>query len=128
MNQNFATLRSTVYIFDMAGEEYNICAKEGNCEVHVNGWWAQETTLEHWIGVVLFYLQEDPASPAYTILDVRRAGMVCKTLGEIPEFEVLNNLIGYSWQLHAPDIDWAEIRRRISVHTHSLNTNCEGAD
>ena len=128
MNQNFATLKHTVYIFDVAGEDYRVTAREGNITVEVDGFWAQETTPEHWIGVVLFYLQEDPASPAYTILDVRRAGMVCKTLGEIPEFEVLNNLIGYSWQLNTPDISWAEIRRRISVYTHSLNTNCEGAD
>jgi hypothetical protein len=128
---DFPSLEETRYKFNLDGINYEVVAANGNCRVWVDGWECVEDLdgdWGHWIGVVLFYLQEDHYAPAYTSSDVRRAGMVCKIIGEIPEFDVLNRLIGYSWQLNATPVGWDEVRRRISVHTHSLNANCEGAD
>ena len=97
------------YRFTLRSTNYMVTANEGNFEVYyhdslympvpVEGSWVplEETDIHYWIGVVYAYkMTDDTTRNVYSSQDYRIMGAACQMLNQIPDFEDLEYIIGYS--------------------------------
>ena len=124
---------------------YMVTANEGNFEVYysdcdympapMEGSWVllDDTDIHYWIGVVYAYkISDDTTRNVYSSQDYRIMGAACQLLKQVPEFEELEKIIGYSTLAGCSEYtDWA-LRahkwRRLNTWAPIPNPLAEGAD
>ena len=152
------------YRFTLRSTHFMVTASEGNFEVYysdskympapMEGSWVRldDTDVLYWIGVVYAYkVTDDTTRNVYSSQDYRIMGAACQMLNQIPEFEDLEYIIGYSSYVGTTDYfeyisghssyvgttdytdwsdrakEWLETQRRNSVVTN-VHPLAEGAD
>ena len=134
------TLRNTHYMVEAAFGNNDVFAAHADDYLpNVNsGAWSlmDETDLEYWIGIVYAYkMTDDVTCNVYSSQDYRIMGAVCQMLDQVPEFDALEKIIGYSvlagcseyadWSSRAKE--WLERERRWNIPAFP-NPLAEGAD
>ena len=140
---DFPENEHAIYRFEMRSTYYDVTARDGNFIVMVNydDWSGafyevDETDICYWIGVVYAYkMTDDTTRNVYDCQDYRIMGAVCQMLDQVPDFEALEEIIGYGqgvgcseytdWSKRAKA--WLERERRWNIPAFP-NPLAEGAD
>ena len=130
--QNYQfTLRSTDYFVTVCDGNHDVMVNDGSEYVDVD-----DTDICYWIGVVYAYkMTDDVTCNVYSSQDYRIMGAVCQMLDQVPDFEALEEIIGYGqgvgcseyadWSSRAKK--WLERERRWNIPAFP-NPLAEGAD
>ena len=161
---DFPTDEMQTYRFTLRTTHYRVEALNGNFEVYYSdsstmpnpgdiSWvLLDDTDVLYWIGVVYAYkVTDDTTRNVYSSQDYRIMGAACQMLNQVPEFEDLEYIIGYSSYVGTTDYfeyisghssyvgttdytdwsdrakEWLERDRRLNIPT-SFNPEAEGAD
>ncbi len=145
---DFTENEMQTYRFTIRDTHYMVEADDGNFEVYCSdskympacfeGSCVQrdDTDICYWIGVVYAYkMTDDVTRNVYSSQDYRIMGAVCQMLNQVPDFEALEEIIGYSvlagcseytdWSKRAKE--WRERERRWNIPAFP-NPLAEGAD
>ena len=136
------------YRFTMRSTHFMVTCGDGNFEVYYSdsnympppseGCWVrlEDTDVLYWVGVVYAYkITDDTTRNVYSSQDYRVMAAACLMLNQVPEFEDLEWIIGYSTLAGCSEYadwsdrskEWLERERRINIPT-SYNPEAEGAD
>ena len=130
---DYPDLMNTVLRIKLRSDIFDLDYDNLNVRVYMNHSLERAESIDYWRGMVLWYLFKDDAEgdyhvPVYTSVDVMRAAQACMMIDEVPEWPVLNRLIGYSVQ-HGRECDaWYVVRKRCVTYNHNANPFAEGAD
>ena len=145
---DFPTEEMQTYRFTLRTTYYRVEGYNGNFEVYYSdsstmpnpgdiSWvLLDDTDVLYWIGVVYAYkMTDDTTYNVYCSQDYRIMGAACQLIKQVPDFEDLEWIIGYStsvscskyadWSDRAKE--WLHRDRRFGIPT-SANPLSEGAD
>ena len=88
----------------MSADEYEECAR------------VRTGSIEYWMCVVFFHLEDDPNAPGYSCQDLYRAAQAALFIGKMPEFPVMNELIGYRAQHRMMPDAWVDVQVRAQLY------------
>ncbi len=148
MSIDFPENELQCYRFTLRTTHYMVNANVGNFEVYysdsqympapMEGSWVllDETDVLYWIGIVYAYkMTDDTTRNVYSSQDYRVMGAVCQMIDQVPDFEELEYMIGYStlagcseyafWSDRAKE--WLENQRRWN-NVPIIHPLAEGAD
>jgi hypothetical protein len=130
---DYPELKITEFYITLRNDIFTLRYDNRNTAVYMNDSLERPESVDYWRGMVLWYLFKDDAEgdyhvPVYTSTDVMRAAQACMFIDEIPEWTVLNNLIGYN-PSHGKECDcWDDVRPRCKAYNYNANPFAEGAD
>ncbi len=134
---DFPTNEAQAYSFTIRLTDYFVNVVNGNFEVQVNygsDWETEEDdSHDYWIGVVYAYkMTDDDTLNVYDSQDYRMIAHVCQRLGQVPEFDELEEIVGYRQGMGESDYSGWEDRadrwlqkQQLKRPVHPL---VEGAD
>ncbi len=142
----FPNYESQLYRFEFNGMNFKVVHYDGNFSVYTaytaympdasGPEWCSEDddTLEYWVGVVYGYkVTDDTTRNVYTLKDYTDMAYACKAIDQVPDFEILEALIGYSQALgeHGRRT-WESITSRArqwrAIQEAKVNALAEGAE
>ncbi len=135
---DFPENEHAIYRFEMRSTYYDVTARDGNFIVMVNYdeetgafYEVDDTDICYWIGVVYAYkMTDDTTRNVYDCQDYRIMGAVCQMLDQVPDFEDLEEIIGYKRGIGCSEYtDWSSRAKKwLAMQKHNVNPLAEGAD
>ena len=105
----FPENESQLYRFEFNGMNIKVVQYDGNFSVYsadtaympdASGpeWYEEdEESLEYWVGVVYGYkVTDDTTRNTYNCFDYTDMAYACQAINQVPDFEILEPMIGYS--------------------------------
>ena len=105
----FPNYESQLYRFEFSGINMKVVHYDGNYAVYTaectympeasgDEWYEEDDdSLHYWVGVVYGYkVTDDTTLNVYTCADYADMAYACYTIDQVPDFEILEPMIGYS--------------------------------